>query len=178
MFNAPEIFTNIPDIAQIYAINDEQIAELEDAVDQMNDNIFLDSMNEEMIARWEKMLDIIPLDDDTLDDRRFRVKSKVLEKLPYSYRVILAKLDTLCPDGYQFIIDEDRLSVETKLALKSKRMITDVDEMLEDVLPLNMTYVVSILWNQYETLARYTHEHLASYTQKQLRENVFEEDMR
>ena len=174
MFNAPEIFTNIPDIAQIYAVNDKQSDDLDKALAQMDDNIFLDKMDSETCSRWESILDITRFDDDTLEDRRFRIKSKVLEKLPYSYRVIIKKLDVLCPDGYTFIIDGDRLSVEAKLSLKSKKMMQDVDDLFDNVIPLNMTYVVSIIWNTHRVLANYTHEELSKFTHRELRERVFE----
>ena len=174
MFNAPEIFTNIPDIAQIYEINTKQSDDLEKALAQMDDNIFLDRMDEGTCKRWEGILDITAFDDDTLEDRRFRIKSKILEKLPYSYRVIIKKMDVLCPDGYTFIVDDDRLSVEAKLSLKSKKMINDVDELFDKVLPLNMTYVISIIWNTHETLGKHTHEKLSNYTYKELRERVLE----
>ena len=178
MFNAPEIFTNIPDIAQIYAINDAQIEELERAVEQMDSNIFLDTMDKETIERWENILMLNPMDNDTLEDRRFRVKSKILEKLPYSYRVIIRKLDALCPDGYTFIINDSKTNVETKLALKSKKMISDVERFLDEVLPLNMTFVVSIMWNQYSLLAGHTYRELAEYTQGDIREAVFSNERR
>lgn len=174
MFNAPEIITNIPDIAQIYAINDGQCDDLELAIETMDQNIFLDTMNEDMIARWESMLGIVPLDDDTVEDRRFRVKSKVMERLPYSIRVIWHKLDTLCPDGYVMILNDDLTEAQIKLALKSKKMIDDVGDLMEDTLPLNIVFVVSIIWNQYETLTRFTHRQLAHRTHRQIREEVFE----
>lgn len=41
MFNAPEIIMNIKDIAEIYKINDSQEAELENAVEILENNIFL-----------------------------------------------------------------------------------------------------------------------------------------
>ena len=174
MFNAPEIFTNIPDIAQIYEINNKQSDDLDQALAQMDDNIFLDRMDEATCKRWEGILEITAFDDDTIDDRRFRIKSKILEKLPYSYRVIIKKMDVLCPDGYTFIIDDDRLSVEAKLSLKSKKMVKDVDELFDNVIPLNMTYVVSIIWNTHAVLSRYTHEELSKLTHKELREKVLE----
>ena len=60
MFYAPEIIMNIKDIAEIYKINDSQEAELENAVEILENNIFLEKMGEQMIARWEKMLQITP----------------------------------------------------------------------------------------------------------------------
>lgn len=172
MFNAPSIFTNIPDVAHIYELNEQQGEELDSILETMDNNLFIDKMDIYACSRWEKVLDIVPLDDDTLEDRRFKIKAKMLERLPYSYRVIVQKLDTLCPEGYTFIVDEGRTSAQAKLALKSKKMIKDVSDFIDDVLPLNMTYVVSILWNQYRNFTTLTHEQLKSFTHKELREEV------
>jgi hypothetical protein len=173
LFEAPEIFSNIPEIAQIYAINDKQSEDLESAVDRMDQNIFLSTMDEATIARWENILNFIPLDTDTIEDRRFRVKSKVIEKLPYTERVILRKLDTLCPLGYEMIVNDDRTDVLVKLALKSKNTIEDVDKMMDEMLPLNMTYVVMVMFNNYEAISHFTHEELAVFTHENIKENVF-----
>lgn len=172
MFNAPIVFTNIPDIAQIYAINDRQELDLDESVETLEKNIFLDEMSETMIARWERMLKLVPLANDSVEDRRFRVKAKALEKLPYSYRVIISRLNTLCPGGYQFIINEERTSLSVKLALASKKMMADVQELLERVVPLNMTFDVSIMYTQYGALGAFTHAELSKYTYAELRELV------
>ena len=116
MFNAPEIIMNIKDIAEIYKINDSQEAELENAVEILENNIFLEKMGEQMIARWEK--------------------------------------------------------IQIKLALTSKKMISDVTELLEEILPLNMTYNVQVMWNQHITLKTFTHKELSKHTHKQIREEV------
>lgn len=171
MFNAPETILNIPDIKKIYDINDRQIVELETAINEMEDDILLETMSEEKIKRWEAMLGIIHLNDDTLDNRRFRIRAKVLEGLPYSLRVIMRKLDVLVPEGYTLEITADAIIV--KLASKSKRMIEDVFDMLENSTPLNMVLNVSIIWNQYETVGAYTYAELSQYTYKRIREEVF-----
>lgn len=173
MFNAPVIFTNIPDIAKIYEINDKQEAELEEASDTLEKNIFLDTMNLEMIKQWEEMLKIIPQDNDTVQDRRFRVKSKVMERLPYSVRILRNKLETLCPQGYHMEISDNRTSVTVKLALTSKKMMREVGNLLEEILPLNMVYEIQILWNQYSVLKNLTYNQMKPYTYQQLREEVF-----
>lgn len=147
MFETPEIIIQIPDIKQVYKAVDKQIEKLTAAVEQMEDDIFLESMGEEKIKLWEKMLAIKPFDDDTLSDRRFRVQSKVLEKLPYSYRVIIRKLTALAPNGME--ITRSDTNVTVKLAIASKKKIKDVAELLEVTLPLNMNYEVIIMFHTY-----------------------------
>lgn len=174
MFNAPQIYLDIPDIAQIYDINAKQEQALDETVAGLDADIFLDTMGETKIARWEKLLGISPQDDDRLDDRRLRVKSKVLEKLPYTYRVIIRRMDALCPDGYTLELSNNRNAVTVKLALKSKKMITQVGDMLEQMLPLSVLYDVTILYNTYALLAYKSYGALSAYTYQGLRDEIIE----
>lgn len=174
MFEAPEIIMKIPDIAELYGINDVQNQNLEETVEEMGKNMFLDQMEEPMVARWEAMLKITPLGNETLNDRRFRVKTKAVGKPPYSLRVIKRKLDTICPEANTMTVSAGEEKVEIKLALKSKKMLEDVRELMEETLPLNMVYNVEIIWNQHLTLSKFTHGELRGSTHKSIREEVFE----
>ena len=175
MFDAPEIIKQIPDIAQIYEKNEQQGKELDEAVEELDRNIFLDTMSEQNVFRWEKILGITATDTDTLEDRRLCVKVRVLEKLPYTYRVMLRKLDTLCPAGYSLAINEQRSEIVVKVALKSKRAVDAVRSMMEDYLPLNISMEVGVKYNTYGILHRFTYGQLnRKYTYKQLREEAME----
>lgn len=174
MFNAPVVFASIPDIAQIYAINDKQCVGLEEDVERMEQNLLLSTMNLEMIERWENILEIVPLDDDTVEDRRFRVISRVMERLPYSIRVLRRRLDNLCPDGYVIVISEDLTEAHIRLMLKSKKMVKDVGELVDAILPLNMIFNVTIAWNQYVVYKSQTYGELVKYTHKTMREDIME----
>lgn len=170
MFETPEIIIQIPDIKQVYKAVDKQIEKLTAAIDQMEKDIFLESMGEEKIKLWEKMLAIKPFDDDTLSDRRFRVQSKVLEKLPYSYRVIIRKLTALAPDGME--ITRSDTNVTVKLAIASKKKIKDVAELLEVTLPLNMNYEVIIMYHTYGFFKeKMTYGQMKAFSYLALREN-------
>lgn len=172
LYDAPEIILKIPDIAQIYDYNEIQEKELDAAVEELNDDIMLNTMHLRTIERWEKILNINPLDDDTEEDRRFKVKAKVNEKLPYSLRVLKRKLDTLCPSGYSMELADDRTNVLIKIALTSKKMRNTVAEMLEEMLPLNMMYSTQIMYNTWEMLESYTWGELENRTWEQLRSEV------
>jgi hypothetical protein len=72
-------------------------------------------------------------------------------------------------------IDGKRVSIEIKLDLKSKRMIDDVAELMERVLPLNMRYYVKIMYNQYAKYQKWTHAQMRAYTHRELRSESLEE---
>lgn len=164
MFEAPEIVKQIPDIAKIYEINDDQIEQLDEDVDQLDSDMIVDLMSDDTLGHWEKIYDITVFDDESLDDRRTKVKGKMMEKLPYSYRVIVRNLDSLLPNGYDLYINEDLTEVEVKINLTGKYLLVNVQKMLDDMLPLNMTLDVDLKYNTYAILAMCTHGQLSSYT--------------
>lgn len=149
MFNAPEIIYQIPDIKQIYDINEEQGRELDAALELLDGNLYLDTMDGSTVKRWERILKIRPSDSDTVDDRRFKVKSIVLDRIPYSYRVIREKLNALIPNGYELEILNNRTMLRVKAELESSRMINELMDFLEKILPLNMRWFVVML-SKYE----------------------------
>lgn len=172
LFDAPEIIRSIPDIKKIYEINADQETMLDASVNALFDDIFLETMDETKTARWEKMLSIIPLDTDTLSERRFRIQTRVLERMPYTYRVILRKLQTLCPGGVDWTVDTEKQLIIVRVALASKNMRADVDELLDNVLPLNMEYTLIILYNTYAMLAKHTNGNLKQFTYQQMRDDT------
>lgn len=172
MFEAPRIINNIPDIATIYGINDGQIAQLEASVEELEGNLFTSTMNEGNVKRWEKILEITPSDTDTLEERRFRILSRKLEKLPYSYRVIYRKLEALSPNGIEMIIDRMNKRMTIKLGIQSAQMRSDVAKFLEEALPLDMSYFIEILWNTYGLIETKTHGELAQMTHGEMREII------
>lgn len=142
MFNAPEIIIAIPDVKQIYDINDSQISELNEAVEQLDNDIFFSSMGEERTARWEKILGITPLDNYSLKDRRTKVHLKVLEKVPYSYRVLKSKLDTILgEETYTLTANNNVLGFTCSIL--DQETLQDIVGMLENIVPLNM-YILAV----------------------------------
>ena len=172
MFEAPRLISNIPDIVTIYEINDGQIDELDASLEELEGNLLTSTMNAENVGRWEAILGINPSDSDTLDERRFRILSRKLEKLPYSYRVIYRKLETLSPDGVEMNIDYSRKHLQIKIGLQSAQMLAEVEKFLEEALPLSMTYMVDIMWNTHKMLSTKTHGELASLTYGEMRQKI------
>lgn len=172
MFNAPQIITQIPDIAEMYEINEDQCEALDEAVQDLDDDLFLSDMHEAFIARWEKILNITPGVDDTLPIRRFRIITQMMDKLPYSYRVLCEKLDTLCPSGYSLELTDNKTNANILISIGSLSALDSVSELLDRVLPLMMTYSIGTLFTKYQQLTPYTHGELAFYTHKQIREEL------
>ena len=170
MFNAPDIITQIVDIAQIYRVNDTQIEELEAAVQALDDNIFLDRMGEDIIVRWEDILAIIPLSTDTLKDRRSRIKTKVIGQIPCTYRGVLNLISQLLGDTLStLIINTSTKNICVYLWKTHRNDGAIVEALCEDILPLDYTYSTEVNWNDHGFLSNYRHEELSMHTHEELR---------
>ena len=151
----PSALVGIPDLEQLYDSADSQIEKLNEEIEQMDEDVYFDNMSEQRVKRWETMLSITPKDSDTLDERRFAVQSRVVDKLPYSYRIILSDLHALDPYA-TMEIDWETLKVSVGVALISQSMAGDIQTLLEKKLPLNMLYEIFIIWNRWQSIKNKT----------------------
>lgn len=147
----PNALKGIPDLEQTYYAIDRQMDKLNGSITQMDEDVFFDNMSEERVKRWEAMLDMTPSADDTIEERRFAIHSRVVDKLPYSYRIIMSDLLALAPDA-TMDIDYSGPHLDVKIALSSQSMIDAVQELLERKLPLNMTYTITVLYNTWSQI--------------------------
>lgn len=177
MFEAPEIIKNIPDIKQIYDINEMQGDTLDQTVEQIDSDMNIDEMDASTVERWETILKIVPARSDTLDVRRFRIKTKITDSMPYTYRALERKLDDMCAGAYDIVIDRINQSIKVNLGLASQKKINDVMNMLEEMVPLDMIIDTSVLYNAHGYLAQYPHCILAQFTHKELREMELEKQL-
>jgi hypothetical protein len=144
-----------------------------EAVDQVLKNQFIQSSDEYGISRREKMLGIVPLANETLEDRKFRLLTKYSENIPYTKQHLKNLLSTLCgPDGYQLIITESTYTVMVKVSIIAKKQINIILEHLERVLPCNMTFSVDILYNIWSKVSSYRWDSLSNYTWRNMKEEV------
>lgn len=150
-----------------------EIDRLHDAADAVLDAQFLSTAGEYAIQRYEKIFGALPQDTDTLDERRFKVLTRINTQLPFSVRRLRQQLETLCgADGYKLELDGDRYTLTVKVALTAKRNQQAVEELLADIVPANMVYTTSLLYNQHADLTRFTHAQLALLTHFEIREEV------
>lgn len=91
------------------------------------------------ISRHEKALGIIPLDGDTLDDRRFRVLSVYKGDLPYTERALYNMLAELCgADAVNLDVDTQNFKITVRIGLQSKSMYDSALKLINRVKPCNM----------------------------------------
>lgn len=163
------------EIKEIMKAEQPEIDGLWSAVEKaLADQYILDA-TEYGVKRWETMLLISPKDTDNLDERKFRILTRLNQELPYTLTRLKEVLTTLCGnDGFFIELNAAEYHIQVKLALGNKNNYQDVVNLLKKMIPANMTQVVSILYNTHMVLSPFKHEYLSTYTHDQLRKEVFE----
>ena len=163
------------EIKEIMKAEQPEIDDLWNAVEKaLADQYILDA-TEYGVKRWESMLLISPKDTDTLDERKFRILTRLNQELPYTLTRLKEALTNLCGnDGFFIEMNAAEYHIQVKLALGNKNNYQDMVDLLKKMIPANMTQVVQIMYNTHELLAQFTHQYMSAYTHKQLREEVFE----
>ena len=169
----PPIMQELKEFQKIAEIEEAFFERLKQEIQNIVDDQFIQTATERGIARRERMLNVSPFADDTLETRRFRVQGIWNDKLPYTYRVLLERLDGLCgPDGYVIELNSGEYSLNIKIELTKKRMFDEVVRITQQMVPANLLITVELRYSQHLTLANFTHEQLSQYTHYQLRNEV------
>lgn len=150
-----------------------EIDRLHDAADAVLDAQFLSTAGEYAIQRYEKIFGVVPQDTDTLDERRFKVLTRINTQLPFSVRRLRQQLATLCgADGYKLEVNGGVYTLTVKVALTAKRNRQAVEELLADIVPANMVCTTSLLYNTWEQIKRLTWGELKKLTWREIKEEV------
>lgn len=122
------------------------------AADRVLYNEFIATADEYGISRFEKILNILPSCNDTLESRRTRVQARWFTNLPYTWRMFLQKLIALCGE-HNFTIRKDfdyyRIYLEVKLELFGQ--VQELERIIRIMLPCNLiVYTVNGILLEYK----------------------------
>lgn len=165
----------VRDIRELRAITDAEEMELTayfGHIEQALRNIFIADADEDGIARFETMLGISPRATDTLEERRFRIQAKFGKQPPYTIRRLRSMLATLCGEGnFSAEIENGSYVLTVKLGVAAARNFEDVETMLGQVVPQNISFTLAQLYNTHEDIKAkaYTHGGLHELTHSHIR---------
>jgi hypothetical protein len=69
-----------------------ELLKLWNCFENIMDNTFINDSSESGVESWERILKITPKAYDTLNDRKFRILTRLNERLPYTYREVEKRL--------------------------------------------------------------------------------------
>lgn len=169
----PDVLRDIREFKALAECGNAEYNTLWGELNNIRNDLFVDSLTENGASRWETILKIVPKATDTIEVRRFRIKAKLNEQLPYSFNVVKSQLETLCgDDGYNFTVDYPNYLINVRVALTARGMYDEVENLLNRVRPANMVIDLSLLYNQWITLSTKRWSELSTKTWYQLRNEV------
>lgn len=171
----PDVVLNIKDVKAAIDAGDTVGEVLESYLDELDNNITIKDAKESGIAHRERMLGIKPLDTASLEDRRLEVLIRWYDNPMYTETVLRNKLDSVLGAGqYVLAVDIDNKTVSCLIELTRRLMIQSVNDLFEQMVPLDYLLDISLRYNQYHTIEekRLTYAQMNAYTHKQLREEV------
>lgn len=138
----PLFVADYEEIKQITKTENPEFKLLAADISEIWDNQYIISCDEIGIARFEKLLNIMPLPDDTLESRKSRCLMRWNETVPYTYRALKNRLDIMCGKGnYQLIPNFNDYELELIVSLSLSGQAEELDNMLAYILPANIKVI-------------------------------------
>lgn len=169
----PAYMQEYEEMATIMEVEQPEVDSLWTATEAALMDQFVMDATEYGVSRWEKILKVSPKGTDTLDERKFRIIAMLNQQLPYTMRSLQQVLTQLCgADGYSVELTANEYHIEVKLAVGNHSNYDEVEKLLINMIPANLTRVVKLMFNQHETVGRFTHEQLGAFTHYHIRNEV------
>lgn len=169
----PSVLKELEEFKQIMLVEQKQMNELWDVIYNILDEAFADTAESIGLKRWETILNITPLDTDSVEVRRMRIHGRMLEDAPYTWNSFKQMLSGLCgEDGYTLQLKSKEYTLVIKVALTSKKVKDEVAKMADRVVPANLILDIDLMYNTYEMLKQITWEQATEKTYQKLRDEV------
>ena len=169
----PAVVLGIKDVKAAVDAGDSVAEAMEGALDELDGNLTVMGSYQSGIARREGILGIQPSDTASLDDRRLEVLLRWYDTPLYTEVTLRRKLDSVLGSGnYELTIDLDAKLVSCLVELTREHMFGSVQELFDQMVPLDYLIDVALRYRQHYELAQYTHAQLATLTHDQIRKEV------
>ena len=166
-----ERILGIKEIQRLYDINDWQWDELDQNVELINADMQLSTMSMQMCKIMEAYIGLKGQDDDTVEEKRFRIQGAENERTPYTFEVLKKRLDEMIGEDRVFLQIMDG-TLKADIALESKKNVVFIKELIDQVVPLDLIIEFSMIWNTYNKVHEYTHQYLSGKTHTEIKEEV------
>lgn len=133
------ILRNLKEFREIAKAEEPEIRALLQAMEQVLANMFIETADEDGIARFEKLLNIYPDKEADLANRRFTILSRWNNIGIYTNKTLYELLVMLCGEGNFKIIDHYKdYALEIITYLNVKDAFETVYSVVSEILPCNL----------------------------------------
>lgn len=169
----PPVMQEVKEIQELYEGITPELKLLYMESGRALDESFVLSAEGYGLTRMENILGVTPYPDDTVEDRRLRILTKLNGDTPYTFESLYNKLKVLCGENNVYMAyAKDIYTLDVQISLIAKRQFETVRKMLLEIVPCNIALRCLLMYNTHNTLNAYTHGQLTVYTHRQVTEEV------
>ncbi len=133
----PEFVREYEEIKRIMNTEQKEVDLLNSELNQIIENQFILFCDEFGISRFEKILDIIPDESDTLASRISRVYIRWNDDIPYTIHSLRRKLISLCGKN-NFRLDINNYNLDLEVYLPLFGQVQELESMILRMIPCNL----------------------------------------
>lgn len=127
------------EIQKIMEIENPEIQEVENETEIIMNNQFIQTCDINGIKKFENLMGITPLENDTLETRISRVLSRWNETSCYTFKVLIMKLNALCGiNNYEIIRNINEYTMKIITHLEYSGQTDELDYLLNYIIPANI----------------------------------------
>lgn len=135
----PGVIREIQEFQYIIPAQQVEIEKLNGCIGKLLENLFIESSDQNGIARFEQLLKIKPGIARELETRKAEVLAKWNNFIPYTYRVLEEKLKQLCGEGgYKILLEGSAYELDVYLKEKSTQILKVVTKDVTGMVPANL----------------------------------------
>lgn len=139
----PHWFRQIGEFQQVMDTEEQQFNGLAQAMEQVRNNFFFQTMDEATVAAWEQVVGIkASPSTESLDFRRARLINRISTRPPFTLQFLYDKLNQLLGVGnYTLEIDYPNYEIVIETAAEDQAWAGELTITLNTVKPCHMLYV-------------------------------------
>lgn len=151
----PQHIKNIEEFERIAAAYDKELRLIWAALGAQQENQYFDTMDEHTCARWESLIGIKLVGDETLAERRIAIKGRWTSSLPYTEPKFHEVLKAMVGDYYTLNISVQQKVLKVGIFLAQMLKVDSVYDIMRAMAPADMDVLVKIIYNKW---SRFQHE--------------------
>ena len=135
----PPVSRDSQDIQEVMRIENPEFKLLWDIMADILDNQFIPTMGEFGLSHWEWILDVLPQDTDTIEDRRNRILRLLAGTRPYTVEKLQEMLDATFGTGSVGVdLNENQYEIWFILSKEMHERSGEVINYAEPIVPKNL----------------------------------------
>lgn len=137
----PNFMQEYREIRQIMKSEEPEFKTLWDLFKKVFNNQFIQYCDEDGISKFEEMLNLHRYENDTLEIRIFRVLTYWNDQIPYTWRVLVNRMNQLCGAGnYELKPNFNAYELGIITKFDDVKKYDELNSMLKTILPANLGF--------------------------------------